>query len=206
VTELPHDIPEHWLSQIREAVKADHPSTLWNLLGSAVLAALIGAGSAIGTAYVTIKASEDLEVKKSQLELSRSETSATLRSYNSLDKSLSELREKYDGIASLIRIAGADNQLAKPKNASNVRSQISKLGEKLGEVIQLKSDSHIDPRVWIEVNKPIQELTVAIEASNSDLASFATQSQSIEIDLNGAHDRGRQAEAELRKSSMTPTA
>lgn len=192
---LPNNIPPPWLLEIRTAVKADSASPLWTLLGSAVLAALIAAGSSILTAWVTIRANENLEVRKTQLEISRAEISESLRSHDTLDRRLSELQESYAGVASLIHIAGP--ALKNRKDATRIRSEISKVGEKEGEIIALRTDFHIDQDTWTIVNKAVNEVTNAIQDSNSDEAAFALHAASINSDLDEA------IRAVRRKKSQT---
>ena len=158
---LPTAVPDTWLTQIRDAVKADRPSVIWALLGSSVLAALIGAGSSISTAYVTMKASGELEIKKSQLEQSRVEDKATVDSYNGLDKSLNDLRQEFDGVVTLAQIAQSKQGKNGKLPTINLNSQFEHLGVDVGAVLAFKEDPHIDQRVWNKIDKPINQSGVA---------------------------------------------
>lgn len=204
VVALPPTIPPSWISDIRSAISSDRPSAILTVLGSAVLAAVIGAGSSILTAWVTARASEDLEIRKSQLELSRSDITESLRSYDALEKRLEELREDFTGVATLVRIAGP-NSVKSQKDGARMRSEISGVGTKMGEVLALRSDFHIDQDTWAQLNKVLNEIAQSISDSETNWERFADRSDGITTDLDTAiekvHAKRAQQSAQLSSST-----
>ncbi len=199
-TLISDSIPPRWLEQIREAVKADRPSLVWALLGSSVLAALIGAGASMGATYLTIKASGDLEIKKVQLAARQSEINATLASYDQLDSKLGQLLEQFRGVATLVQIERSNHAPAKRNRAADFRSKFEQLGVAEGAILALKTDSHLDPKVWDKVDKSLTEIASAISNTDSDLAAFSAAADSIEADLTDALSEVRHAKGSVTRN------
>jgi hypothetical protein len=96
---LPLSMPEAWIEQVRTAVKADQHSLVIQLLANSVLAAVIAAGSSLCAAWMTIKASGNLEIAKSQILVQRTEDDAVRASYDQLGANLGKLRQQFSGTA-----------------------------------------------------------------------------------------------------------
>jgi hypothetical protein len=199
---LPESIPERWLAQIRDAVKADQPSVVWTLLGSSVLGAVIAAGSSFGTSYINSRASVELEIKKSQLEEARIANKAKFDSYKMLDQNLNDLLSAFSGLTTLMEIARKNNQLGQKDVTASFRSQINGLGVKEGILIDMKSDPNIEPDLWTEIDKPITSITTAMRAADSDLASFLQNTDSIKNQLTDAIKAVRAAREALRNQAV----
>lgn len=193
---LPAAIPPAWLTQIKDAAKTDHTSVIL-----AIAVALIAAATTIFTTYAGIKASGDLEIKKAHLADCQADNKVTLASYDELESNLSQLRQQFDGLETLVQIARSENALRNPKDVTNIRTGIEKLGEKLGAVLALKSDVHLDAKLWDQVDKSLDELGAAIRDTDPNFANFSAASEQTESDLSAAIDGVQKARAGISTNS-----
>lgn len=193
---LPAAIPPAWISQIKDAIKTDRRA-----ITLAIIVAAIAAATSIATTFVGINASGNLEIKKTRLADCQADNKVALASYDSLESNLSQLRQQFDGLETLVQIARGENALRKPKDAANIRSGIEKLGEKLGAILALKSDVHLDPNVWADVDKPLNELGAAIQDTDPNLTNFSAASEQTKSDLITAINAVQKARARVSTNS-----
>jgi hypothetical protein len=194
---LPDSIPERWLCQIRESVTADRPNLLWSILGNSAVAALIAAAASISATFITIKGQGDVEIKKAQIAFKEEETKAARSAYNHLDQNLRVLLQGFDGVATLIDIDRKNHQL----NSSSSRgfnAEFARLGILEGGIIEMKTDPHIDPKVWEQVDKPLNEITNAISITEPSYTAFSSKVKSIDADMGHAIEEVRRVKASLR--------
>src|SRR5271170_1730355 len=192
---LPSSIPVAWLSEITDAVEADRPSMLITLLGSSLLSAVIAAGTAFGTAYFTIKANGDLEIRKAELAARQDELKESMTAYDRLDEKLSQLLIQLKGVSQLIQITQVRH-----RPSANIRSELQSLGVSEGTILALKTDSHFPAQIWQTIDPPLGELALAINEANSDLAKLHAADPKIENDLTLAIKEVRSQKAELKAS------
>ncbi len=190
---LPSNIPATWLDEIKDAVKSDRPSMVGMLLGSSLVSALIAAGTAFGTAYFTIKANGDLEMKKADLATRQAELKDTLSAYDQLDQRLSQLLMQLKGVAQLIQISQSYHT-----TPGNLKAELQGLGVSEGTILAMKADSHISPRAWQAVDKPLGELASAINQANLKADNFPSAETMIETDLNNAIEEVRKEKTDLK--------
>lgn len=183
---LPADIPSGWLDKIKEAVKADRPSLFWTLLGSSVLAALIASGFSLGATFLTIQSAGNLEIMKIQLAARQAQTDAAVASYDQLDARLSQLLQKFQGVATLVEIARSNHALKNRKDAVSIKSQLGQLGVAEETIIVLQTDARIDPGLWVEIQTPLQKMAAAASDTDPNLANFSASEAAIEADLTEA--------------------
>lgn len=187
---LPDSIPQTWVTQIKAATKTDRTAIIL-----AIVVALISGAVAVLTTYWGIRASGDLEIKKAHLADCQADNKVTLASYDLLESNVSQLRQQFDGLETLVQIAQSENALRNPKDAANIRTGIEKLGEKLGAVLALKSDVHLNAKVWDQVDKSLDELGTAIRDTDPNFANFSAASAQTESDLSAAIDAVQKARA-----------
>lgn len=177
---LPRDMPAAWLQQVKDAVKADQPSTLKTVLSSSLIAALIAAGTAIGTAYFTIKANSSLEQWKIEHAEQKEAQDGLKTAYNRLDEPLSQLLGDMKGASRLIQINQGNRRYA-----ASIKSDLLNLGIDEGKVLALKTDPHLPSDIWRTVDPPLGELASVINqaSAGSDASNFSAAEPRIERDL-----------------------
>ncbi len=140
---------------------------LITLLGSSLLSAVIAAGTAFGTAYFTIKANGDLEIRKAELAARQDELKESMTAYDRLDEKTQPTPYSIEGVSQLIQITQAHH-----RPSANIRSELQSLGVSEGTILALKADSHFPAQIWQVVDPPLGELAYAIHNADSDLGKF----------------------------------
>jgi hypothetical protein len=176
---LPDSIPERWLTQIRTGMKADRPSMLWALLGSSVLGAVIAAGTSIGTAYFTIKASYNLEVEKSRLEQERLTNKIAFESARKLTANLNDVLQSFDAFAAYLDIAQKENKLKDLEVQANLDRQAKQIGAKVYELGGMKSDPSLNQVPWESIDMTTGPIILAVQTAKKDPASFGNSKKSL---------------------------
>jgi hypothetical protein len=122
--EFPRRLPDEWVKQLANAAPPIWPT----LLGSAVLAALIGWASSYFTAQMTISANLDLERTKAKLQLAQEQARTRGTAYANLAASLNDLHNAY---ASYVVLVGVSNGTdAKEKTALSAQLALVGLAER----------------------------------------------------------------------------
>jgi hypothetical protein len=135
---LSAEIPAAWLSAIRDAVR---PGQLATLLGSAVLAALIGGVSSYVTAEKTISGQLRLEIQKTKFQVDQERAKEQIKAYQVLSNKLFDLRDAY--LAYLIFVAAAQQHGMNADDRKSLLSQANTVGQLEREVITARRDFNI---------------------------------------------------------------
>jgi len=154
------------------------------------------------TAYVTIRASGDLELRKLQWTDQQAERKATFASYASLDSKLSDLSQKLAGVDTLINIAREGHDLQKPGVSANLRAQLQQVGISEGTIVDLKTDPRIDSETWDKVDRLLNAVATAIGNPDPNFAALSRDASAIEADSRDAISLVRQKEDQIRDKSV----
>jgi hypothetical protein len=135
---LPSEIPPSWLAAIKDAVKP----VLWpSLLGSAVLAALIGLASSYITARMTISGQLRVESEKARFQFQQERAKQQIQAYQVLGNKLKDLGDAY--LSYLIFVAAAQQHGMNAVDRKNLLLQANAVGKLEREVITARHVSNL---------------------------------------------------------------
>ena len=170
----PLPIPDPWLDQIRDtvknAVKDGSSPKLWvTLLGSSVLAALIGAGSSYLTVRTTGLENIDLELKKAQIQQTTERAKAIQTAYDKLRGDIDRLSDQLEGTRILIDAAGSH---ASADDKAKISAELRRIGQDASTLLESNTNRLIDPAVSGAVNKALRTLWQSLAAAQADTAKL----------------------------------
>jgi DNA-binding helix-hairpin-helix protein with protein kinase domain len=148
------DIPEAWLDKIKNATK---PGLVATVLGSGVLAALIGLASGALAAHYTNQGNERLEAYKEQLQARKEQSQRRRAAYTELSKDLDSLATSLDAYLRIIQITSrtpADKQAS-----ATLQSQKSSVGlAQRGLLIAKKDPALSDSQLTAQIDDCLTDL------------------------------------------------
>lgn len=155
-------LSEDWIKELRETLKNDNRKVLLStILGSSVLAALIGAGASIGLERLRFSSSANLEDYKAAVQIRTSQLIEARAAYSTLGDKLTQIGLDLDFLVRLWRyeIKGAANQ----SFSKDADAYFDQLTDHMNELYTLiNNDTKTDPNVRQRIRDAINNLSVRL--------------------------------------------
>src|SRR3954447_49915 len=104
---LPDAMPQPWVEQIKKVVKGESPRLWVVLLGSSLVATIIGSPFSYSITERNISATKDLEATKTRLGLRKELVQSRVAAYGKLASALSTLEARLNTVNALSQLARA---------------------------------------------------------------------------------------------------
>jgi hypothetical protein len=182
---LPPAMPDGWLIQFEK-----HMPRFWpTLLGSAVLAALIGWASAYFTARMTISANVQLEQVKAELQTAQERLHARTTAYVELAAALDDLHAAFLSYVNLVQFA-TEHGMDK-KDVSSLSADLAEVGRAEAKVVKARNNRNVDQNVLTtDVDACLSELVPVLVQADRD-PKLVLQHRSIDAALSALASRAQ---------------
>lgn len=199
---LPSDIPPTWLAAIKDTIKPN----LWpSLLGSAVLAALIGLASSYITARMTISGQLRVESEKTKFQFLQERAKEQVKAYQVLGIKLNDLRDAY--LSYLIFVAAAQEHGMEAEDRKNLLPQANAVGKLEREVIAARRDFNLSKIDLLKnTDACLADIVVTLQAGQQDPVSVLKRrdiADRLQELGNEAQDEADRIREELSKATMS---
>jgi hypothetical protein len=183
---LPSRMPDAWVQQLAETKRMDWPT----ILGSAVLAALIGWASSYFTAKMTIEANVQLEQSKINLQLAQEHARALSAAYTSLAGTLTDLHTAFASYLVFAQAASSHGLSKEDRNA--LSSQGNEVGKAEAKVVRATSNPILaSSPLLTDVDSCLADLVPLLDKAGSAPTSVPAH-KSIETKLADLASRAQQ--------------
>jgi hypothetical protein len=182
---LPPTMPDGWLVQFEKRVPKFWPT----LLGSAVLAALIGWASAYFTARMTISANLKLEQTKVDLQNAQERLQARTTAYVELAAALDDLHSSFLSYVNLVQYASQHGM--DKKDAASLSADLANVGKAEAKVVKAASNRTLgDNSLTTDINACLSELVPVVVQAQANPTSVL-QHSSIDSEISALASRSQ---------------
>lgn len=175
--ELPGVMPAEWVEQIKKAMPSFWPT----LLGSSVLAALIGWASSYFTAQMTINANSELEKTKIKLQLAEEQARTRSSAYAELASDLDGLHQALSSYLILVQVVyEGPAKSASKSDVATLSDRLSEVGKAEARVIKVESNLNLNPNTLkSDIDQCLGDLVQMMQVASTD-PQTALSHQSID--------------------------
>jgi len=159
---LPDEMPDAWARRIEGIVNAGTSPRLWVvLLGSSLLAAVIGCFSSILTTNLAGRQGQDLEITKARIQKKAENVKAETDAYEKLRVNLQELSDRLGAAGTLFR-AGAD------QSDATIDAELNSVGQAASDVITSENGRLIGEEFKKYVHQVLDTFLEALSRAQND--------------------------------------
>lgn len=178
--QLPTNLPADWLTEIKQVVKAESgPKLTALILGSSVLAAVIGIGANYLSARVT-----GAETRKSDMAKDQRQQDSELRkkkeqAYDQLESSLNELGDRLDGTRILVKVR---NRSSDSSATGRISQELKRVGLAALSVRTSKENNLISSDLADQADQTLGILLPALSHAQSDPKKISEFLEAIDLE------------------------